>query len=79
MTALILDKDILKMLTTAHEITANQSGDRHYLTIYPKSGNYQHKTELPLEMPEAEPLPSRMLVDGWVLSALLICDTKFGV
>jgi hypothetical protein len=49
MNSLILDKETLKMLTTAHEITANQSGDRHYLTIYPKAGNYEHKTELPLE------------------------------
>lgn len=49
MTALILDKETLKMLTTAHSITAYQTGDHHHLTIYPKAGNYDYKINLPLE------------------------------
>jgi hypothetical protein len=49
MTALILDKEMLDMLTSATEITAHQSGDRHGLTIYHKKGNYERKTEVVLE------------------------------
>jgi hypothetical protein len=49
MTALILDQATLKMLKTAHSITANQNGDRHNLTIFPKYEQPDYRIELPIE------------------------------